>query len=204
MERQDPQGEENGDPAFAHVPRMGPGGPQNHPGPPHHHPGPPHHSQHSMSSKDSSSSNPNLKQQPQVSMSVSSSIPQSSAIPTGSLHQGPMKAKDAHQIKLQQLQSQQQQLLIAAAAVASSATSSATASATTTGMGPKFDRINFKLNKNMLKDCQCPLLYIFIILYRNWNVGCKYNESTSYTHNNIQYLFCTWWPYVFESYRRRA
>ena len=172
MERQDPQGEENGDPAFAHVPRMGPGGPQNHPGPPHHHPGPPHHSQHSMSSKDSNSSNPNLKQQPQVSMSVSSSIPQSSAIPTGSLHQGPMKAKDAHQIKLQQLQSQQQQLLIAAAAVASSATSSATASATTTGMGPKFDRINLQLSRKYANRLSMSVVIYFIILNRNWNVGC--------------------------------
>ena len=117
MERQDPQGEENGDPAFAHVPRLGPG--------------PPHHSQLSTSSRDSNSSNP--KQPQQVSMSVSSSLPQSSAAPTGSLHQGPMKAKDAHQIKLQQLQSQQQQLLIAAAAVASSATSSGTSSIPTTG-----------------------------------------------------------------------
>ena len=129
MERQDPQGEENGDPAFAHVPRMGPG-PPHHPGPPHQH-GPPHHSQLSTSSRDSNSSNP--KQPPQVSMSVSSSIPQSSAVTTGPMHQGPIKAKDAHQIKLQQLQSQQQQLLIAAAAVASSASSSGTASIPTTG-----------------------------------------------------------------------
>merc|ERR1719414_2551247 len=68
-------------------------------------------------------------------MSVSSSIPQSSAVTTGPMHQGPIKAKDAHQIKLQQLQSQQQQLLIAAAAVASSATSSGTASIPTTGIG---------------------------------------------------------------------
>ena len=127
MERQDPQGEENGDPAFAHVPRIGPGHPH-HAGHPHQH-GPPHHSQLSTSSRDSNSSNP--KQPPQVSMSVSSSIPQSSAVTTGP--QGPIKAKDAHQIKLQQLQSQQQQLLIAAAAVASSASSSGTASIPTTG-----------------------------------------------------------------------
>ena len=122
MERQDPQGEENGDPAFAHVPRMAPG---------------PHHSQLSTSSKESNSSSfPVQKQGTQVSMSVSSSIPQSSvsAISTGSLQQGPVKGKDAHQIKLQQLQSQQQQLLMAAAAVASSVPSSGTTSVSTTGM----------------------------------------------------------------------
>ena len=119
MERQDPQGEENGDPGFAHVPRMAQG---------------PHHSQQSLSSKElNSSSFPVQKQHPQVSMSNSSSIPQSSAS-TGPLQQGPVKGKDAHQIKLQQLQSQQQQLLIAAAAVASSAASSGTTSVSTTGV----------------------------------------------------------------------
>ena len=127
MERQDPQGEENGDPAFAHVPRMiqGP-----HPGP--------HHSQLSTSSKDSNSSSFPAQNQPQqqVSMSVSSSIPQSavSVVSTGSLQQGHIKGKDAHQIKLQQLQSQQQQLLMAAAAVASSAGPSGANSVPTTGM----------------------------------------------------------------------
>ena len=122
MERQDPQGEENGDPAFAHVPRIAQG---------------PHHTQLSISSKDANSSSfPVQKQNPQVSMSNSSSIPQSSvsAVSTGPMQQGPMKGKDAHQIKLQQLQSQQQQLLIAAAAVASSAASSGSTSVSTTGV----------------------------------------------------------------------
>ena len=127
MERQDPQGEENGDPTFAHVPRMPQG---SHPGP--------HHPQLSTSSKDSNTASfPAQKQaNQQVSMSVSSSIPQSvvPAVSTGSLQQGPIRGKDAHQIKLQQLQSQQQQLLMAAAAVASSTAPSGANSVPTTGM----------------------------------------------------------------------
>ena len=122
MERQDPQGEENGDPAFAHVPRIAQG---------------PHHPQLSLSSKESNSASFQAqKQHPQVPMSISSTIPQSSvsSVSTGPLQQGPVKGKDAHQIKLQQLQSQQQQLLIAAAAVASSAASSGTTSVSTTGV----------------------------------------------------------------------
>ena len=155
MERQDPQGEENGDPAFAHVPRLVPGPHGQHipqpmrggsanlghvinqnTNPSHSYlPGQQHglqtssavgnhHSQLSSSSKESSSSTfPAQKQPPQVSMSGSPSIPQSATtiVSVGSLQQGVTKAKDAHQIKLQQLQSQQQQLLMAAAAVASSA-----------------------------------------------------------------------------------
>ena len=145
MERQDPQGEENGDPAFAHLPRMAapPGNP--------HHPQlsssmaaqGPHHPQLSASSKESNPSSMAVqKQPPQVAMSVSSSIPHSSVSTvssTGPLPQGANKSssKDAHQIKLQQLQSQQQQLMMQhAAAVASSATAqpSATTVPSTTGI----------------------------------------------------------------------
>ena len=144
MERQDPQGEENGDPAFAHLPRMAA------PGNPHH---PqlsnsmaaqgPHHPQPSASLKESNPSAMAVqKQPPQVAMSVSSSIPHSSVSTvssTGPLPQGANKtsSKDAHQIKLQQLQSQQQQLMMQhAAAVASSATAqpSATTVPSTTGI----------------------------------------------------------------------
>ena len=86
MERQDPQGEENGDPAFAHVPRIAQGS---------------HHSQLSLSSKESNSSSfPPQKQHPQVSMSTSSSIPQSS-VSTGPLQQGPVKGKDAAKLEYQ-------------------------------------------------------------------------------------------------------
>ena len=142
MERQDPQGEENGDPAFAHVPRLVPG-PQ---GQPILHPSRGgiqpsnvvgnHHSQLSSSSKDSGSSSfPAQKQTHELSMSESSTIPQSShnAVSSASPQQGMSKAKDAHQMKLQQLQSQQQQLLLAAAAVASSTASSGPTSTLTSG-----------------------------------------------------------------------
>ena len=147
MERQDPQGEENGDPAFAHLPRMAAPGP--------HHPQlpnsiaaqGPHHPQLSASSKESNPSAMTVqKQPPQVAMSVSSSIPHSSVSTvssTGPLPQGANKSsnKDAHQIKLQQLQSQQQQLMMQhAAAVASSATAqpSATTVPLTTGISDCF------------------------------------------------------------------
>ena len=154
MERQEPQGEENGDPAFAHVPRMptGPlgqhlpqairGGTTQAVGPGINHPtttthsylpgqqqilqsstGGPHQSQLSSSSKESNSSSfPTAQKQMAQVSSVPLSVPQSSnmAVSGGGPQQGLIKGKDAHQIKLQQLQSQQQQLLIAAAAVASS------------------------------------------------------------------------------------